>query len=251
MVGRGEASSHLLRRDETSWAVYDHTGGFVGESQSVTGRHVEEMHTTVAVDRSLLEADAREFLLNEDLTLIACAEGHAGASAADHSNLSVICRRMIMEADATDLRHMFVVDGRRWPCRVMGVMADMSRLSGKMTDIFVERVKWLRNSWPLVAEHHDDVFAERLAKTRSAYVLKLLDDCGEAAGTSADIMLGVKSMWSLSGPGLRYRCAQQIVLTLQEGIAFSPGEAEMFTDGIVDRHGKSVIQTCQKLLRRR
>jgi hypothetical protein len=251
MVGRGESAHHFLRRDETSWSIYDRTGELLGESQNITNRHIEEVTDTVQVDRSILEADVREFMLNEDLTLIACAENHAGASAADHSNFSVICRRMLMEADAQDLRHVFIVEGRKWPCRVVGVVADLTRLSGKMTDVFVDRVRWLRNSWPLVAEHHADVFAERLAKTRSSYVLELLEDCGKSAGVSSDIVLGIKSMWSLAGPGLRYRCAQQIVSTLREGITLAPQTPETFTSDIVDQHGKRVIQACQKLLRRR
>jgi hypothetical protein len=248
MIARGEFDCLLLRRAEDSWLVYDPGGKMLGESNDVTSQYVAEALETVAVDRALFEQETREFLLNDDLSLIACAEGHAGASAADHSNLSVMCRHMIVEAPEDDLRHVFLVESRRWPCRVAGLFADMSRMSGPTTDVFIDRVKWVKSSWPLVTHHHLTTLADRLAQVRPRYVRELLTACANAAKVSPDVEAAMQTTWTLAGPGYRYRFALRAATVMQEGILYRPTAPETFSDEIVARHAKDLIKEFRAMM---
>ena len=118
-----------------------------------------------------------------------------------------------------------------------------------MQDVFIDRKKWLDKSWPLVAHHHLDALADRLARSRSRYVMSLLVDCCEAAGSSASLTFGIKSAWMLASPGARYRFAQHVVFTLKDGILFLPSEAEVFDPDIVTKLGQEVIQDYRKRFR--
>lgn len=247
MAARGEAACYLLQRSEDSWIVYGRDGTTIGESKDVVTQHVTEAPTVVSVDRDLFLQDVREFMFNDDLSLLACSEGHVGASAADHSNFAVLCRRMILEANEKDIQHVFVVESRRWPCRVAGVVADLSRMSGEMTDIYIDRRQWLQKSWPLVDTHHFDVLADRLARIRHKYVMEVIESCGDAARFTRELITGVQASWMVAGPGAKYRCVRQVVELLRDGIQFKPREAEVFSEEILTRHCRAVFNLFAKI----
>lgn len=248
MVARGGSTCLLLRRDETSWIVYGRGGAVVGESDDVISKHIEETTDVVSVDRSTFERSTREALFNEDLSLIACAEGHAGASAADHSNIAVMCRRMIVEASAEDLKHIFLVDSHQWPCRVLGLFADLSRLSGEMTDVFIDRSKWLKSSWPLMAKHHITTLADRLTNGRQRFVMDLLAECADAASFDRILVPGLQAAWMCAGPSYRYRFALFAVETLRDGILFSPRTPEVFSPEVVALHAKDLLKAFREMM---
>ena len=249
LVNMGGYETYLLRHGPHAWDVYDGDGKFVGKSKNVVGRHVEECLHVVDVDREHLIQEAKSALYNDDVTLIACAESHAGASAADHSNFVLISRRMIIEAKPADMQHMFLVESRRYPCRVVGIYADVARLSEEMQDTFLDRWKWLQNSWPLVNQHHRDMLADRIAKSRSDFMAQLLADCGHAAGFSGDTVLGAQSRWTMSPPGAKYRFAQHVVSALAEGLIVQPGKAETFNHETIEKNAKKVMESYRTILR--
>jgi hypothetical protein len=243
MTSRGEFSCMLLRVAETSWFVYDRDGNALCQTTNPTASHatLETKKSEELAEKPEVEKRAQEFLLNEDLTLIACSDEHKDASAADASNFSVLCSRMIKEASAEDLRHVFVVSGRD-TSQFDGLVADFSRLSGSMADVFIDRAKWLRNGWPLVASHHLDVLADRLARVRAAYMSELIDTCCTLSKASANTTLGVKAAWAVAGPGVKYRRSRDIVERLKNGIMLTPNSAEIFSEDVIRKNSHTILQ---------
>ena len=249
LAGVGNYESFLLRHGPAAWDVYGSNGEYLEKSKDVVDRHVEECEAVIAVDRDVLVREARDIHLNEDLSLIGCAENHAGASAADHSNFVLLCRRMIIDAKPHDMQHIYLVESRLFDCRVVGIYADVTRLSPDMQDIYLDRLKWLVKSWPLVATHHVDMLADRIAKSRSNYMLQVIEDAGWAAGIQREIVQAIKSKWISSSPGSKYRFAQHVVHTLQEGILYTPHAAETFDQAVVERCSGKVLENYNRLLR--
>ena len=249
MAAMGSYGCLLMRDTAESWDVYDGDGEFIEKSSDVIQNQVGEVMDHVEVNREDLVREARETLLNDDLSLIACAEHHAGASSADHSNFVVVCRRMIIDAKPHDMQHIYIVESKQWPCRVTGIFADVNCLSSDMQDVFLDRVKWLNKSWPLLKHHHLEMLADRMAKTRPRYVSDLLADCGRAAGLSPDLILGMQSTWAIASPGAKYRFAHHLVTALQSGLMFYPGQVEEFDPDVVERYGKVVVDNYRSILR--
>ena len=244
-----DTSSFFLRSDEQDVKLYDYRGKFVRNLEAPSFNAIPESEDIIPVDRDLMIHEARDLLKQPQLSLIVCAEDHAGASAADHSNFVIICRRMIIEASPADLEHFYVVESQRWPCRMTGIYANIGELSSEMQDIYLERFKWLSNSWPLNARHHMDMLADRLVRARSRYVTDLLQECGRVAGMSHDLILTLQSKWMLASPGSKYRFAQHLVETLKDGLLFEINQAEAFDPTIVDKHGAAVVKDFRQILR--
>lgn len=242
-------SSFFLRSDEQDVKLYDYRGRFVKSLEAPMFKSTPELEDSIPVDRDFMVHEAREATKQPQLSLIVCAEDHAGASAADHSNFVIVCRRMLIEASAADLEHFYVVESQRWPCRMTGIYANIGALSPAMQDIYLERFKWLSNSWPLNARHHLDMLADRLVRSRSRYVTDLLQDCGHAARMPRDLILTMQSKWMLASPGSKYRFAQHLVETLREGLLFEINQAEVFAPSIVDSHGAAAVKEFRQILR--
>ena len=202
----------------------------------------------VSVDRGALLQEARDLIGDPDITLLACSEGHAGASAADRSNFNVTCRRMIGDASPADLEQFYVFDSRMWPCPVTGVFANVSKLSTKMQDVLLDRYVWIKESWPLVQSDFKEHLADQLATLRLSYVCDLLKRCCRAASMSEEFTIKVTTKWSLASPGPKYRFALHIVTTLWEGLDFKQHEAETFTSEIVKSHGAAVVKDYKRYL---
>lgn len=239
----GEFQGHLLRRNEKEWGVYDARGTLVGDCNSdFDGNTVTEVNQPVSVDHQLLIDDVRDLLMNPDLTLMAAAEWHVGASSADHSNMGVMCRRLFLEAESADLAHVFIVESRRWPCRVTGIVGDLTRMSGKMSDTYFDRRQWLINSWPLLDRHHTEVFADRLARITPSKFSDLISRACEFAGLSKETAVTLRAAWHAAGPSARYNGARRVVELLRDGIVFIPRAAEEFSEEILRKHGRAVVE---------
>jgi hypothetical protein len=241
-------TSFFLRSDEQDVKLYDHRGSFVKNLTTPSFKSTPDSEESIPTDRDQMIHEARKILKNRRLSLLACAEDHASASAADHSNFVIVCRRMIIEASAADLEQFYVVESQRWPCRITGIYADVAALSPDMQDIYLDRFKWLNNSWPLNARHHIDMLTDRLVRSRSRYVTDLLHDCGHAARMSPEMILTLQSKWMLASPGAQYRFAQHLVETLREGLLFEVNQAEVFAPSIVESHGAEVIRDFRTFL---
>ena len=235
--------AYLLRHDRDDiWELYSAHGLPLDGGDALQSATSGNPTTPVPVDRAELIQEARELTGDPGLSLIACREDHAGASAADHSNFNIMCRRMIGEATPADLEHVVIIDSRRWPCPVTGVFANVARLSPAMQDVFLDRQKWLQKGWPMVSRDFQEVLADRLARLRADYVCELLRHCGKVARMSEARITAMEAKWLLASPGPKYRFALHIVETLREGLLFEKGMAETFSPEIVRSHGKAVVK---------
>ena len=248
LVRRSIYDHFFLRHAEHRATRYDSQGRLseqVTQPSFIPAIASEEILQT---SREAMVQEARTAIRSQNASLIVSAEGHSGASAADHSNFVVICRRMIMEANNADLAQVFVVDHKIWPCRVVGIYADISALSENMQNAFLERYKWLSHSWPLNIRHHAETLAGRLVNARSSYVTNLLCHCGRADGMSDEMIQTLQSKWMLSSPGARYRFAQHLIDALKDGLTYAPFEAELFEDEYVEVHGAAAVRNYHSLL---
>ena len=241
-------SCYLLRMRSNRWDLYGPIGDPLGPCKGNPITEVRETPELVSVERETFLQEACTIVGDPKLTLLACAEGHAGASAADHANFKVVCRRMIAEAGPADLEQVYLLDSRRWPCRVTGVFANVANLSPTMQDVFLDRVEWLQNSWPMVWEEFREILADRLAQLRPDYVGQILRECGRAAGMAEHHITAVLAKWVLASPGPKYRFALHIVETLREGLVYQPGAAETFSPEIVERRGAAVVKDYKRRL---
>lgn len=249
-AGAGDCSIYLLRRSEKVFDIYGAQGQLIAEKQEdVIGTPPKRVTKEVEVDCKVVLEEAREALCNNDLTLLACYEDHLGASAVDHSNFSVLCRRMIVEASKRDLEHFYLVESKAHECRVFSIVGDLSRVSSELQDKYLDRWDWLENSWPLLVEDHRSALAARLAYVREAYVTKILNACAVSAGWPNERRIALVEAWSVAPPGARYRFAQHLVHALHTGILLAPHKAEMFADDVIEQRGPEVIERYQSILR--
>lgn len=240
----------LLRHGEEAWDVYDAEGKLESLCYDVLSEPaVSEAPVVIEIDREYLQRRVRNFIGDDRLSLIACAEAHPGASAADHSNFVVMCRRMILDAKPPDLEHVYVVEPKEWDCRVVTLFADVSSLSTAMQDMFLDRVKWIKNNWPMVSAHWEETFADRLARSRIAYVSSLLRECAAHAGMTQEMSLTLLTKWSLASVGSKYVFAQHIVRTMKEGVHYTVGEPESFDPEIVKQKAGEVVKDFRTMLR--
>lgn len=238
----------FLRRSEKEVDVYDPKGSHLDNLKAPQFKQAPEIEEGAVINHEELTTEAREIIGNPNLWLVACVEGHANASAVDHSNFMVMCRCLIMEADKSDLEHMYVVDSHKWPCRVTSLFADISALSTEMQDAYLERYTPLKLGTPLNQDYHKSVMADHLARLRYCYVTKVIEDCGYAADLEWDIVRSLQAKWMLASQGAKYKFAQHLVDTLYEGIKYEKGCAEMFTEAVLSLKGADVLTDFKKHL---
>ena len=222
--------------------IYDSQGEPTEQRKSGGAPKPEASTGAVEILRDEFTDEARLFSGDASLSLVTCVDDHAGASAADHSNFAVMFRRMIEDASPADLDHVCIVESRRWPCPVTGIFANVANLSPAMQDIFLDRIKWIQNSWPMVSNAHREILAERLAKYRTDYVHELLRNCARAARWSEERTLAMSAKWILASPAPKLRLARHLVDTLQEGLRFERNAAETFDPQVVKKRGRLVIK---------
>jgi hypothetical protein len=117
-----------------------------------------------------------------------------------------------------------------------------------MQDVFLDRVPWIQNSWPLNARDAIDVLAHHLARLRQSYVCELLSDCGHVAGMSKDHITAMVNKWLLASPVQGFHFARHIVETLREGLIYQQYTAETFSPEIIERRGAAVVKDYKKHL---
>jgi hypothetical protein len=234
--------AYLRRGGKGYWERWDVNGEPTDGGNYLPFIPFQESTTPVPVDRAAFLQEAREFTGDAGLSLIACREGHAGASAADHSNFDVVCRLMIADADPADLDHVVIIDSRKWPCPVTGVFANVARLSPTMQDVFLDRVPCIQNSWPLDVGAFHTRLMYRLVNFRQSYVFGLLRDCGHVARMSEDRITAMMAKWKLASGMSRYKIAIHIVETLGEGLVYEKQTAETFSEEIIQGRGADVMK---------
>lgn len=240
----------LIKRDQVNgWTSFDSKGFITGFYDRIETRQVEESCDKISVSRDDFTSHAREVIGDERLHLVACAEHHAGANSADHSNFSVMLTRMISDASGLDLERVFLVESTQWPCRVSGLFANLEGMSRNQQDVYLDRYKWLSKSWPLVPGHHQEVLAHRLAACREPYMKDLITECGKASGMSPELILGLLCRWMLASPTEKLKFSQDTVNCLKEGLVFEHRRAEVFDAKCIKEHAVTIIDFLQRRIR--
>ena len=247
-IRQQQFKEYQLRFDDDDWEFYDECGKATGPFSCLLETHATESTTAVAVDCSAFLSETCELIGDQGLALLARVEAHAGASAADHANFRILVRRMIHDACAADLEHIYLINSRKWPCQVTGLFADVARLTARMQNVFLDRVKWLQNSWPLAEREFREIFAERLVQLRHGYVGALLRDCSRAAGMAEERITAMLAKWALASSDPKHRFALHIVETLREGLVFQKNTAEPFSPEVVQHLGAFVVKDYKKRL---
>lgn len=244
MAKRGGFDKFLLRHAVDAWEVYGADGSLECKCDTVTGESEAEPRKTIPIDRELVEIEAGA-VLGPGLTCVSCVEGHAGASAAEHSNFCSISRKLLMEATPADMKHVFLVESKAWPCRVMSLMVAMDRVSQEFQDKFLDRHRWWSRGWPLDNSHHQALLATRLADVRRDYLGQVFVDAMLDSGTvdTADAALSVKVSVALATPDVRRTMACRLIPLLYTQMVYSGrGAAEVFSSDSLRDNAAAIAQ---------
>jgi len=203
---RGVFEKFLLRHAEESWDVYDRSAKFETACSEVLSSHILEEQGSdppVIMTRDV-NAEVAVALGHDRSRALVSACGHAEMSSANHSNFTMLCRKLILESSADDLRCISMVDSRRWGCRVAAVAGDVSSMSPGLQDSFLDMHRWLSRGWPLNGEHFTKVLAERMVRLRARYVADFVGEVAAQAGYDDDQLRDVMARWSFSSSPTRY-----------------------------------------------
>ena len=250
LPSKSEFSTCLIKTNQIDvWTCFDSRRFITGSYEQIVTQPIPEWREEIQVSREEFTAQARESLDIDLLLLLACSEFHPGASAADHSNLSLMLHRMITEASDGDLQHVFLVESKKWTCRVTGFFATIEELTPEHQDRYLDRRKSLENSWPLEHEHHLESLSHRLALSRGSYMEEVIAECGKASGKSREIILGMLCKWALATPKAKERFARHVVDCLKDGILFEHGKPEVFDGSYTEKRGADVVKDLSEMLR--
>jgi len=249
-VGTGRFSRYLLRADLDTWDVFDAAGRLESHCGDAVYGQALEVNKVVIVNREQLEASVA-YSLGRHVTCLVRAECHAGASSVEHSNFAVLCRLMIAEASAKDLKHMYIVESRDSGCRVTGIYMRMHRLSTEMSDKYLDRYKWLSQGWPLSNPHHAGVLAARLSIVQCEHLTGLVSEALKRANFKPDISTSA-SLAIMSAPqDARHRLAEKVVEALYPGLVIAqPGALETFSEEAWQGATPAIIAACRSIGKR-
>lgn len=231
----------LIRGALDAWDVYDGSGKLDSLCSDVVYDQVTEVEGHLKVDRVAFEDAAKDALGNGYSCLVG-VECHSNSSSADHSNFVVLMRTMLMGASEKDLAHIAVVESRNYDCRVVGLFADVSKLSMDQANHYLDRYQWLKNSWPLNNSHHLQILAFRWAQ--SPYKLgELVGKAFELNGADEEEQMAVKASVVLCGFDKRRHFADGVLATIGlDGLVFrGPGAAEQIRLAAVESHCGKII----------
>ena len=110
-----------------------------------------------------------------------------------------------------------------------------------MTDRFLDRVKWIKNSWPLVHEDFHNTLASQLATLRQSYVCDIIKDCAKTARMPDKRISEIILKWSLATPESKIEFALHLIKTLKNGLIHKPHQAEVFNSQIIKENGIAVL----------
>jgi hypothetical protein len=165
-----------LCSSEARWDLFNRVGKAAGTRNIITakdGAVFSEICHPVRVDLAEYDAAVKS-ALGDTVCRITSAEHHQHASSVGHSNMVVVARHMIMDASDADLEHIYLADSIASGCRVQGWFMDVTKVSTKLMDKYLDRYKWLSKGWPLANDHHMQVLAYRMATLRPLQVFGIL-----------------------------------------------------------------------------
>jgi len=231
-VFSGRYSHFLLRHGEKAWDVYGEDGKIDSYCSEVVSSHIRENTSEVDVNADTLLAEAIEVTMETQLQVICRAESHAGARAVDHANFTRVVRALVIDASDKDLRHIYLVDSRAYDCRTVSVCANLRRMSLEAQNAYLDMHAMLKNSVPLDPQHHLDVLASRLSRSRDAYVGEVIRACCIQKG-GQELATSVEVRWHLADMHQRHAFCTRLTHLLSHAIVYEGTKPETFVEEAV------------------
>lgn len=229
LVASGKFCGFLLRHGATKWDVLDAAGKCTHASVDCAADLRQELaEERPLTPRALMLTEAAD-VLGTGLTRLACAEYHADASAADHSNLMVLMRVMLTDTPTANA-HLFLSDtNRKGLGRVTSLVGHMSQMRTEDSDKFLDRHNWTDQGWPLNNAHHADILATRLSSLRASYLADVVCHAAVYDGMPAEELPMVRYNVTSLSTEKRSTLAKDLTEILYSGLEYDDsGKAEIF-----------------------
>jgi predicted nucleic acid-binding protein len=240
---RGVFSKFLLRHAADAWDVYEEDGKLECLCSDVVGRKIPESQVGTLANCELLEAEAVS-VVGSHAARIVHAESHAYASVVDHSNYGWVLRNMIRDASEKDLRHIYVVESHTYDRRVAGVYADVTGLSAKAQNQFLDAYHALTTRTPLDKEDYVRLFMGRTAALRVDYLSDVCARAGEISGLDEEEILSIRLSVGCRGEEFRRELVSKLLNLTGSRISTSvAGAAEKLDEEALKDVASEVVAT--------
>ncbi len=243
MTATGKFQGFLLRHSAEKWDVIGAMGKTVANSVDARAEIRREHRESFGPSRSVFRKEAAE-VLGDGLTILSCAEYHAEASAAEHSNMVVLLRVMLTDVTA-DNPHLYISDTNR--CgegRVTSLVGHIAKMRPEESDRFLDRHSWVDRGWPLNNVHHADILAGRLSLLREEYVADIVTYAARSAGVDDDNLPMIRFNVTSVSTDKRHALVKDIIEILYSGIEYDDeGRAELFNLDEVKNSAGRIMKT--------
>lgn len=182
----GQHQFVFLRHAESAWDVYDSSGRIAHLCAEISLRQRIEVPTRVRVDLDVLDEAARTNLRNKRLTRLAATAGHSYEPAARLTNFRHIFHDLLGQASAEDATQLTLVESRTFHCRVVGLYAEVLKLSAGARDRWLDVFKMVRDDVPVDHVDYLEALRHQLSNARHDELIAMANMAMERAGVAAD-----------------------------------------------------------------
>lgn len=233
--------AYALCSSESRWDLYDHMGKLTGVKTSITSKAglFMEQRTHVVVDKDAYEQSVKDVLGNT-VCCLTFAEHHAYASSVGHSNMVVIARQLVIDADDEDAEHIYLADSVVNGCRVQGWFMDTSKISSGLMDKYLDRYKWLSNGWPLANDHHAQVLGYRMATMRSNQIHDLMMKVSNATSVGEHQSMMFMRLQHAPTETMAMFAARMMEVIESSILIQAPQALEVFDDDVLLKHADQI-----------
>lgn len=220
--------------------IYTNNGKAAGRQFSITFNGLYwEGYDTEEVDYDAYVASAKE-ILGPEVTCITRADHRLNASSVSHSNMAVVARQMITGAFDKDLEHIYHVDSIASGCRVEGWFMDVSKVSERLRNQYLDRYKWLSKGWPLDKAHHMQKLAYHMITLQPDQILEILKFVNQRVKLGEYMSRVSRRIWR-GGLEKRIMFASKMFEGMEAAVVVgSPQEPESFDYDVVAQHANRI-----------
>lgn len=241
MVATGKFKGFLLRHSVDKWDVLGPKGKTVVNSVDARAAIRLEQLEPFGPSRATYRKEAAE-VLGEGLSTLSCAEYHAAASAAEHSNMVVLLRVMLTDTKE-DNPHIYISDTNR--CgegRVTSLVGHIAKMRTEESDRFLDRHNWVDRGWPLNNVHHAEILAGRLTLLRADYLADIITYAARADGMGDEGLPMVRFNVTAVSTEKRGMLTKDLIEILYSSIEYDDsGRAELFSLADVKDSAKRIM----------
>lgn len=240
MAKKNLFDAYALYSLDNQYDIYTKNGKAVGRQYSITFKGLfMEGYLMEGVDYDAYVASAKE-ILGPEVTCITWAERRVDASSVGHSNMAVVARQMITGAFDKDLEHIYYVDSIASGCCVEGWFMDVSKVSERLRNQYLDRYKWLSKGWPLDKAHHLQKLAFHMITLRPGQILEILRFVNERVKLG-EFMSRVRRRIVSGGLDKRIMFASKMFKGMEAAVVVgSPQEPESFDYDVVAQHANRI-----------